>query len=642
MLGYRAYFEVAERETVLEASLDEFRSWLVGKGYNVEAIGEGAGAEIAPNVKASLTSIEGNDGSKAVRAQVVERRGEGAWTSDLIIHIPAGEQEPAAVLLDIHNPADDESQPISTGTPRLARALLGTLAARDSLARLTDHPILIRPNDVEALAHAIRDPNRHGLLFVAGSAEALPLKAWTKYVAALLRQTAGLASAYVLDAEATRLLATLLGPTHAVTPGTLRTYLPGVDTDSELDARRHRILSTTRILNDRSQWIAAILGRRARENAVEAELPPQLQNILDQIAAQSDDALVGRLPMPPAPQPAPPAVADAEVDDAIATDEPSTQLAAAAPPTHVVEESAAPPTTTPLEDTGDSPTATISATDESYLAAAAVMHEILGISDPSPHDWATLSALAHAGQQAERNQADVAHRIEQLRAEIASVGHERRNLGRRLEDEQLEHAATYASLTDTESELRRLRLLLLQTEQASAVYVAPDGAVESEPPGSFVDLLASVLDLPGIEFTGDESVTVRLDVHDPLGLWANKTWTILQALSDYAQASLDGRCDRDVHGYLLNLPAGCRGYSANKHATNESEDVQNNTHFSGARIFSVPNGVEPAGRVAMMAHFKIAQSGLISPRLHYYDDVRRSGKVYVGYIGPHLPTKRTN
>lgn len=631
MLGYRAYFEVAERETVLEASLDEFRSWLVGKGYDVEAIGEGAGAEIAPNVEASLTSLEGGDGSKAFRAQVVERHGDGTWTSDLIIHIPAGDQVHAAVLLDIHNPGTDESQPISTGTPRLARALLGTLAARDSLARLTDQPIPIQSDDVEALAAAIRDPNRRGLLFVAGSAESLPLKAWTRYVAALLRQTAGLASAYVLDAEATRLLATVLGPTHAVAPGTLRTYLPGVDTDSELDARRHRILSTTRILNDRSQWIAAILGRRARENAVEAELPPQLQNVLDQIAARSDDALVGRVPKSPPAEP--PAVAEA--DGAIATHEPPIELAVASPE-EVAED------TTAALDSADSSAATISATDESYLAAAAVMHEILGISDPSPRDWATLAALALAGQQAERKQADVAHRIEQLRAEIGEIGHERRNLGRRLEDEQLEHAATYATLTDTENELRRLRLLLLQTEQASAVYVAPAGAVESEPPGSFVDLLASVSDLPGIEFTGDESVTVRLDVHDPLGLWANKTWTILQALSDYAQASLDGRCDRDVHGYLLNLPAGCRGYSANKHATNESEDVQNNTHFSGARIFSVPNGVEPAGRVAMMAHFKIAQSGLISPRLHYYDDVRRSGKVYVGYIGPHLPTKRTN
>jgi hypothetical protein len=44
----------------------------------------------------------------------------------------------------------------------------------------------------------------------------------------------------------------------------------------------------------------------------------------------------------------------------------------------------------------------------------------------------------------------------------------------------------------------------------------------------------------------------------------------------------------------------------------------------------------------MASHFKIAQSGMISPRLHYIDDTAKTGKVYVGYIGRHLPTKQTN
>jgi hypothetical protein len=52
--------------------------------------------------------------------------------------------------------------------------------------------------------------------------------------------------------------------------------------------------------------------------------------------------------------------------------------------------------------------------------------------------------------------------------------------------------------------------------------------------------------------------------------------------------------------------------------------------------------VDPSGEVFMDAHFKIAQFRLISPRMHYYDDNSRSGKVYVGYIGCHLPTKKTN
>jgi hypothetical protein len=44
----------------------------------------------------------------------------------------------------------------------------------------------------------------------------------------------------------------------------------------------------------------------------------------------------------------------------------------------------------------------------------------------------------------------------------------------------------------------------------------------------------------------------------------------------------------------------------------------------------------------MGAHFKIARKGLISPRMHYYDDAGQTGKVYVGYIGKHLPNTHTN
>lgn len=42
------------------------------------------------------------------------------------------------------------------------------------------------------------------------------------------------------------------------------------------------------------------------------------------------------------------------------------------------------------------------------------------------------------------------------------------------------------------------------------------------------------------------------------------------------------------------------------------------------------------------AHFKIAQSGTLSPRMHYYDDTTRSGNVSTGYLGPHLLTDMTN
>jgi hypothetical protein len=46
---------------------------------------------------------------------------------------------------------------------------------------------------------------------------------------------------------------------------------------------------------------------------------------------------------------------------------------------------------------------------------------------------------------------------------------------------------------------------------------------------------------------------------------------------------------------------------------------------------------DPSGSAFMGAHFKIAQSATISPRVHYLDATTRTKVVYVGYVGPHLP-----
>ena len=634
MLGYRAHFDVQQRNTVRDTALEQFDGWLREKGYDPRHLGVDDVVEVAPHVEASLIDLQEADG-RSTRAQVIERKPEGAWTSILTVHVPTKLSMPASVLIDIHSPPANDSQPVSIGIPRLARRLLEAVDATDASARLTDKPTLLRADEVESLYAAICDPHRRGLMFVAGSAETMPLGPWRKYVATLLRQTTGLAASYVLDAEATQTIDGLLGPRHTVDAGTVRTFLPAVDPSSELDARRHRVLSTTRIVNDRSQWLAGILGRKARENALETELPRHIEDVLERVTAHADALLLGRITGVSNNSLEPPATSGSDLIEQKL--DPDTE-SIPSPSNHIEDAESR-----TKEDDPSADDSSITTDDEAYLAAASAIHRVLGISDPTPEDWTKLTQLAIAGQQMERTQNEIAIRLDELRADLGVSAHERRSITRRLEDEQLEHAATYDSLVEAEEDRRRLRALLLQTERAGDIFVRPDiDGDHIEVPESFVELIANLAQLPGIEYTGDAAVTVRLDIHEPLGVWASKAWSVLQALSDYSVASTSGQCERDVHGYLLNLPEGCRGYSANKHATNESEDVQKNPKFSEARLFPVPHTVEAAGVVAMMAHFKIAQSGMMSPRLHYYDDVRRTGKLYIGYIGPHLPTKRTN
>lgn len=44
----------------------------------------------------------------------------------------------------------------------------------------------------------------------------------------------------------------------------------------------------------------------------------------------------------------------------------------------------------------------------------------------------------------------------------------------------------------------------------------------------------------------------------------------------------------------------------------------------------------------MWAYFKCSKDGTKSPRMHYYDDTDNTGKIYIGYIGPHLTNRQTS
>jgi hypothetical protein len=67
--------------------------------------------------------------------------------------------------------------------------------------------------------------------------------------------------------------------------------------------------------------------------------------------------------------------------------------------------------------------------------------------------------------------------------------------------------------------------------------------------------------------------------------------------------------------------------------------VRTNARLVALRTFPVPEAVSPDKEIFMGSHFKIAQSGIISPLLHYHNDVRGTGRVY---IGKHLRNTQTS
>ncbi len=75
----------------------------------------------------------------------------------------------------------------------------------------------------------------------------------------------------------------------------------------------------------------------------------------------------------------------------------------------------------------------------------------------------------------------------------------------------------------------------------------------------------------------------------------------------------------------------------------ESETTSNNPRLGRARTFTVPANVRADGCAHVEEHIRLEKGSDPAPRVHYWDDTGgRTGKIYVSYLGRHLPNFQTN
>lgn len=134
----------------------------------------------------------------------------------------------------------------------------------------------------------------------------------------------------------------------------------------------------------------------------------------------------------------------------------------------------------------------------------------------------------------------------------------------------------------------------------------------------------------------------RIDSAAESRAWGNNSWRGLRALSAYVAARAEGFeggfwawCER---GEARAWPA-----TTKKLAMVESETVRNNPRLVEVRCFPVSEEVDPSGRVFMESHLKISEGGGdLAPRVYFFDDTAGvTGKVHVGFVGPHFLVPNT-
>ncbi|MFI6421827.1 hypothetical protein ACIBG6_31000 [Streptomyces sp. NPDC050842] len=198
---------------------------------------------------------------------------------------------------------------------------------------------------------------------------------------------------------------------------------------------------------------------------------------------------------------------------------------------------------------------------------------------------------------------------------------------------------------DLDTELRRarreVRALQIRLEQAGQYELAHSPADEpANHPTSFEELLGRMAELPDLVFTGNAKITSELD-DQSVGNWVETAWDALLALQDFAAASADGTAGGDFRSWCTKPPTGVYPFSAGKVKMKESDSVGNRGSWRKQRTFPVPTAVDPSGQLYMEAHLRIGGGNTVAPRLYFYDDGPNTGRVYVGYIGPHLTNTRT-
>lgn len=605
-LAYRSFLRVDRQPDLLKHIDEQMHSWLRRKKWDGKGLVPGEIATVADGVTGVVIRESHPDGSQGVRFVFDQDQGKGRWLTQVTAYRQQ-RHDTGWIWVDL---STDQRQR-QVRTPALVKNLVGVLDARDGIGPLTDEPVIVRPGGVEELLERVQDPQRRGLLFIAGSTPDLSLEEWRTHVGKILAQTAGLAAGYVLDPLATKRFAELAGDDYRAVPWTIRTYHPGVDLDDPDDGRRHRFLGTDTIIEGSTDSLANLLGHRAKVLSLEVPIDEAAMRVHRRFRDTYDDIVFDTLVAAPT----------RELDD---TGKPDTIT---------------PPTPTPVDETAPDHTPTVSAAQSDILSALGeVMQQVLG-----RETWGREEVIElgnHAGAHLRLDTSAARQRLHEVADQRDKRDAELADLRTQLEEALLEAAVAEESRALVEQEARHLRGELAKAGNPDTVWQPPEDPRDRIPTG-FSDILRWFKHLPHVEFTGDDSATEDIDRVDDTGKFAITCWEQLCALDDYARAKLEGKISCGVKGYLEETPGGYRTTGPKKHASNESNTTRTTPKFAKPRTLPVPVEVDPAEEVLMAAHFRIGKRGMYSPRMHYYDDVDGTGKVYVGYIGKHLDNTMT-
>ncbi|WP_205326394.1 hypothetical protein [Glycomyces sp. YM15] len=542
---------------------------------------------------------------------------------------------------------EGELEAAEVTAPGFMPAFLATGRATDGAVPVEAGPHLIGPEEVKELTRWLARPDRAVPLIVLTVDRGDPnlVTACADHLAEALAGVAVIARLY--DSRTQDDLNAWLGGDLSVFGGGLRTYLPGVRPGEETYPMRHQPRGGGAI-RDQGVRSLEVVVRGVIDLSVHRPLPtdirraePRIARILSGAlppvelhAAPPSPAAIAvprgpRIPRPAAPsEPRTPAP-----EPAVETPEPQPELTTEPEP--------------PQPETPPAPALPASLADDIAARLADRLDDAV---------LETLVDMARGGDSETTGLIKTmsAH-LDALTRAVESTG----LLGSRAPSQELERLRRqydqleldYTELQEHERKAQdRIRWLESRlAEHADPVYgvqseADQDDCREAE---SLMDVVQRArkqlrhLDLPDAL---DTEVS-RLDVMYPRQRrrWTGRTWDALRALDAYAAARAESRFTGGFYDWCARPLPGAPIITPTMVSMKESDSVSGNPKFHRARVFRVPTEIDPSGRVYMPSHIKLQQVGSPAPRMHFLDDAGgATGKIWIGYLGDHLPNTRTN
>lgn len=609
-VGYRAIVRLDGAEDAVCVAESQLASWFREKKEKrtlgvADWDGEGVHQLGPSSTLAVVYDRDREDGSRRRLYRYVEENNVGRFTVSLAAFvIPQARAFQQTLVVDVEVNAEDTYDAINKiDPPRLIRSILNSHRATDGATPLTGEPMVIRGPEARVVLSAILDQDRTASVIVAPLPWNDGEEMWRDAIRSLTRQSVGVAATFILDDEAAELVSASLPASHQIPKGVIRTFAPHVDLESQEDGLRHRKLhpvSLTKHLRGTSvsRALTKLHARSTRQRFIERELPGDVRRGLDILARAEAAARRTR-----------------DVDRRV--------------------QEALPATPNPeLQPTDDQiyPTRLQRMISRWLGPRKIVSEENLSLLD------LLLNRKAAEATQWEEDWNKVAEVNERLESEI-------RELQSQLDDLALDLAVAEEIQRSQERETNVLRQRLIEQGRPELTYVEAEDECWN-PPDDIMSLIDRITPCEGahvassrVVFTGDIDDALEVDARDRASRYVHAFWDYIHVLYDYAEGSAEGRITSGVHLYLKSDQIAGHKCHPDRHAPKESESTLN--QWGHERVRPVPTEVDPSGRVMMEAHFKPTHRDTFAPRMHYYDDTSKSGKIYVGYIGRHLTTKET-